>query len=214
MSDTQWKRSLVEPNNAESVVADWIALDVLLNEHPSLSPQQQAQLILEKVGETEAYLSFPKADSAELWKGACLVAAELKTLGKSLTLVLPKVRLMSEAALAIDTLAAHGLPRGVTGLKVLTSIDSAASALSCQRLISYVDGVVINFEALTKSVFATHEPSEQMYRSEVIEQLAFECLQLTSEVNKPTIASSLEMVTLSLKERMEDKKLQFSAALV
>ncbi|MBM7035773.1 hypothetical protein [Vibrio ulleungensis] len=218
MSNQQsWCKPIVQPESNESV-GNWIDIPTLLNEQSSDLATQIEKITTQMASlsqEEPLYLVFPKAEphAEPLWDACCTIAASLKTTGYVLNVVVPHVRLMSEAASAIDALAAHGLPRGIPGLKVLMSISCAASALALNKLISYVDGVVVDVEELGMSTFATAQLDSPMQSSAVLEQLVYDCILSASEAGKPCFIGPYGLVTPSLKERVTDKKLRISGVI-
>lgn len=80
----------------------------------------------------------------------CEVVKQLHQQGIHAEIIVPFVRALSDAAAIIDRLAEQGLSRGLNGLKVLYSCDIPSSALLCERLLQYFDGVVIHIDHLTQ----------------------------------------------------------------
>ncbi|MDR9828662.1 putative PEP-binding protein [Vibrio sp. FNV 38] len=84
------------------------------------------------------------------FKLECDLIKALRSRFSDVSIVVPFVRSLADAARIIDKLAEQGLPRGLNGLKVLFSINVPSSALLAERLLHYFDGLVIDSEDLTQ----------------------------------------------------------------
>jgi len=91
----------------------------------------------------------------------CLVIKTLREQGHNIEVVVPFVRMLSDAAKIIDLLAEQGLPRGLNGLKVLFSCDVPSSVLLAERLLHYFDGVVVNVDNLAQFALGVDKQNEQ-----------------------------------------------------
>jgi phosphoenolpyruvate-protein phosphotransferase (PTS system enzyme I) len=92
----------------------------------------------------------------------CEVIKLLLARGRSVDIVVPFVRALSDAAGIIDRLAERGLPRGINGLKVLYSCDVPSAVLLAERLLQYFDGVVINVTHLAELTLGVDRLNEQL----------------------------------------------------
>ncbi|MDA9556076.1 phosphoenolpyruvate synthase [Vibrio sp.] len=130
----------------------------------------------------------------------CSVIKILRTQGFKIEIVVPYVRTLSDAAKVIDLLAEQGLPRGLDGLKVLFSIEQPSSALMVDRLLHYFDGVVLNLDSLTQSIFAIDINIEALRshfdpESEVILDLATKVVKAVQKANKPLTLKISDLAT-------------------
>lgn len=91
----------------------------------------------------------------------CAVIKTLREQGLNIEVVVPFVRMLSDAAKIIDLLAEQGLPRGLNGLKVLFSCDVPSSVLLAERLLHYFDGVVVNVDNLAQFALGIDKQNEQ-----------------------------------------------------
>jgi hypothetical protein len=221
INQPSWEKQIVDPQS-EAILGQWVDMPAYFFAQQGSSAELVESLInqFEAVStDTPLFVVFPKAllgaqqNEVASWELCCSVATSLKNAGYSLNLVIPHVRLMSEAASAIDALAAHQLPRGIAGLKVLMSVGCAASALSINKLVSYFDGAVVDAEQLGLSAFATAELDSPMTSSSVLERLIFDSLQCASDAQKPCYLGPQAMVTSSLIERVEDKKVTLTGVI-
>jgi pyruvate,water dikinase len=104
----------------------------------------------------------------------------------------PFVRTLSDAAKIIDSLAEHGLPRGLNGLKVLFGCDTPSAILLADRLLQYFDGLTINIEniaQLTLGVDRTNESLVNIYdeQNEAIKILVTQAAKSAMAANKPFV---------------------------
>ncbi|WP_264877496.1 putative PEP-binding protein [Vibrio agarivorans] len=93
---------------------------------------------------------YADSDYQAWFKLECDLIKALRENFSNVSIVVPFVRSLADAARIIDKLAEQGLPRGLEGLKVLFSINVPSSALLAERLLHYFDGLVIDSEDLTQ----------------------------------------------------------------
>jgi pyruvate,water dikinase len=122
----------------------------------------------------------------------CAAIKALRDKDLDVEIVVPFVRTLSDAAKIIDSLAEHGLPRGLNGLKVLFGCDTPSAILLADRLLQYFDGLTINIEniaQLTLGVDRTNESLVNIYdeQNEAIKILVTQAAKSAMAANKPFV---------------------------
>lgn len=120
----------------------------------------------------------------------CEVIKTLRSQGHDVSIVVPCVRALSDAAKIIDRLAERGLPRGLNGLKVLFACDTPSAVLLSERLLHYFDGLVLKLESLTQltlGVDLQHDELAHLYdpQNEAVLALVKQAIAACHQVNKP-----------------------------
>lgn len=122
----------------------------------------------------------------------CKVITALRDKGVDVEIVVPFVRSLSDAALIIDHLAIHRLPRGLNGLKVLYCCDAPAAVLMADRLLQYFDGLVVNTSNLTQLTLGIDQHNEALNslfnpEHDAVLMLMSQAVKSANNANKPCV---------------------------
>ncbi|MGL6314931.1 putative PEP-binding protein [Vibrio sp. WXL103] len=177
-----------------------VSLDKLTSEQIIAANEESAAKEANPLMGVRGVARYAAADYQAWFQLECELIKALREQFANVTIVVPFVRSLADAARIIDKLAEQGLPRGLNGLKVLFSVNVPSSALLAERLLHYFDGLVIDSEDLTQFTLGVdkHNPDHQHSYApdnESVVQLINIAYQAAQAFKKPAILLTEQLAT-------------------